>query len=339
MERCVWHSIMLLALVASGMGMACSAPPSSRATGEHAVPGPRSGFVDGAGGVRLHYLDFGGSGEPLVLLAGAGDTAWIYLEFGAELARDHRVLALTRRGFGDSEAPRAGYDLATLDADLVAALDGWKLARVTLVGHSLAGSELTYFAGHHPGRVRALVYLEAAYDRSSQEAAMADAPSVYVPPTAADRVSIAAMTAYLRRTRRDLARSWTPAVQRNAEAQVVMRADGTAGYRETVAYAAWFEAAAAAPPEYERIAAPVLAIYASEDQSYQLPPGSSAKAVAEVRAWQAGPEAAWRHACIAQLRAAIPTATVVEMTAGHHVFLHRPGETLHEIRAFLARAR
>jgi pimeloyl-ACP methyl ester carboxylesterase len=314
MERGASHSLIQLAFAASVV-VACGAPPPARDPTEGAARVPRNAFVDGTGGVRLHYLDFGGNGEPLMLLAGAGDTAWIYLEFGADLSRDHRVLALTRRGFGDSDAPQSSYDLATLDADLVAVLDAWNIPRVTLIGHSLAGSELTHFAVHHPARVRALVYLEAAYDRSAQEAAMADAPDVYVPPTVADRASIAAMTAYLRRSRSDLARYWTPAVQRNAEAQVVMRSDGTAGYRQTGAYAAWFNSAAAAPPEYERVTVPVLAIYANEDESYQLPPASSSEAVAEVRAWQAGPQTTWRNASIAQLRAAIPTATVVEMTA------------------------
>jgi pimeloyl-ACP methyl ester carboxylesterase len=193
MERSSSHSIVRLAFAASAVVVACGAPPPARDTAEGAARVPGSAFVDGAGGVRLHYLDFGGSGEPIVLLAGAGDTAWIYLELGAELARDHRVLALTRRGFGDSDAPQAGYDRAALDADLVAVLDAWNAPRVTLIGHSLAGSELTHFAAHHPARVRALVYLEAAYDRSTQEAAMADAPAVYVPPTAADRASIAVM--------------------------------------------------------------------------------------------------------------------------------------------------
>jgi pimeloyl-ACP methyl ester carboxylesterase len=287
--------------------------------------------------VRLHYLDFGGDGPPVALLAGAGDTAWIYLELGAELARDHRVIALTRRGFGGSDVPTTGYDVATLSADLLAALDALNLPRVALIGHSLAGSELTYVAAHHPSRVAALVYLDAAYDRSTQDAAMAGAPDVFVPPTIEDRRSVAAMIAYVRRSRRDLSRYWTPAVQRDAVAKIVMLSDGTAGFRPSPAYSPWFASAAASPPEYDRIAGPVLAIYAHEDATYQLPPSLSADVFARAQAWQAGPETAWRNASIAQLRSACPSATIVEMIAGHHMFLHRASETTAQIRAFLAR--
>src|ERR1044072_981257 len=57
-----------------------------------AVPGagraaPQGGMVEVGGGVRLHYLDFGGRGDPVILLAGLGNTAWIYEAFGAALAR------------------------------------------------------------------------------------------------------------------------------------------------------------------------------------------------------------------------------------------------------------
>jgi pimeloyl-ACP methyl ester carboxylesterase len=39
--------------------------------------------------------------------------------------------------------------------------------RVDLIGHSLAGTEMTVFATRYPARVRHLVYLDAAYDLAS----------------------------------------------------------------------------------------------------------------------------------------------------------------------------
>ena len=65
------------------------------------VPGLTRGFVV-TNGARLHYLDFGGRGEPVVLLAGMGNTAWIWSDFGTRLAREgFRVVALTRRAHGE----------------------------------------------------------------------------------------------------------------------------------------------------------------------------------------------------------------------------------------------
>ena len=75
------------------------------------------------------------------------------------------MLALTRRGFGESDKPETGYDLSTLAEDVRQFLDAMKIKRVNLVGHSAGGNELIQFATVYPGRVLKLIFLEAAYDR------------------------------------------------------------------------------------------------------------------------------------------------------------------------------
>jgi pimeloyl-ACP methyl ester carboxylesterase len=104
---------------------------------------------------------------PLVLLTGLGSTAAVYDTLAPLLARRQPVVALTRRGFGGSSAPATGYDVATRVEDLRLALDRLGLERVVLVGHSIAGDELTAFAGRYPQRVAGLVYLDAALNRYS----------------------------------------------------------------------------------------------------------------------------------------------------------------------------
>jgi pimeloyl-ACP methyl ester carboxylesterase len=42
-------------------------------------------------------------------------------------------------------------------------IDSLKLRRPVLVGHSIAGAELSSFANSHPDRVAGVIYLEAAY--------------------------------------------------------------------------------------------------------------------------------------------------------------------------------
>ena len=181
-----------------------------------ATASPVSSSAQGVGGVPLHYLDFGGHGEPVILLAGAGNSAWIYEDFGKEIARDYRVFALTRRGHGESGYPASGYSQDTLVEDLRLFLDHRGLARAALVGHSLAGAELTNFAGKYPHRVTALVYLDAAYDRSLQGPVMRADPATPTPPSTADRASVQTFISYVRRTRPDLARYWTGPVQRDS---------------------------------------------------------------------------------------------------------------------------
>ncbi|HET9426468.1 MAG TPA: alpha/beta hydrolase [Gemmatimonadaceae bacterium] len=124
----------------------------------------RAGFVTVQRGVRLHYLDFGGTGPAILLLPGIGNTAHAYDDFAPALTDRFRVYALTRRGFGESSHPQRGYDLPRLVDDIRAAMDSLRLRQVDLVGHSFAGQEMTRFAREYPGRVRRLVYLDGAFD-------------------------------------------------------------------------------------------------------------------------------------------------------------------------------
>jgi len=116
--------------------------------------------------VQLEVLDFGGTGSPILLLPGMGATAHSYDEVAPLLARNHRVFAMTRRGSGYSSKPDFGYDTPRLSQDVLAVMDTLGLDKVLLVGHSIAGEELTWLGGHHPERFDGLVYLDAAYDRS-----------------------------------------------------------------------------------------------------------------------------------------------------------------------------
>jgi len=58
--------------------------------------------------VRLEVLDWGGTGPALVFLAGYGNTGHVFDGFAPQFTRDHRVLAITRRGFGESSRPEEG---------------------------------------------------------------------------------------------------------------------------------------------------------------------------------------------------------------------------------------
>lgn len=141
----------------------------------------KSGFVT-ANGVKLHYLDWGGKGEPILFLAGTTNTAHIFDDLAPQFTDRFRALGLTRRGHGQSAAPADGYDLPTLVEDIRQFLDAMKIERVILVGHSMAGDEMTRFAEVYPKRVNKLVYLDAAYDRAELLSLTAKAPPVQTAP-------------------------------------------------------------------------------------------------------------------------------------------------------------
>jgi non-heme chloroperoxidase len=124
---------------------------------------PNQQFFKVEENVKLEVLDWGGSGRPLVLLAGLGRDAHAFDKFAPKLTAKYHVYGITRRGFGASSAPDSGYSSERLGEDVLAVLNELKLQRPILAGHSAAGSELSYIDNTHPEQVAGLIYLDAAY--------------------------------------------------------------------------------------------------------------------------------------------------------------------------------
>jgi non-heme chloroperoxidase len=113
--------------------------------------------------VKLEVLDWGGTGRPLVLLTGLGNDAHVYDKFAPKLTGSYHVVGITRRGFGNSSAPATGYSAYRLGDDVLEVLEALKISRPVLVGHSIAGEELSSIGSRHPEKVAGLIYLDAGY--------------------------------------------------------------------------------------------------------------------------------------------------------------------------------
>ena len=127
-------------------------------------------------GIGLHYLDWGGKGDALVLLTGYGAQPHVFDQLAPKFTSSFRVVALTRRGRAPSDVPPAGYDLDTLMSDIKGLMDALTLTRVHLVAHSFGGSEATRLAAMYPDRIASVVYLDAALDSAAGEAVMKESP-------------------------------------------------------------------------------------------------------------------------------------------------------------------
>jgi pimeloyl-ACP methyl ester carboxylesterase len=132
------------------------------------VPYEAEKFVSVAPGVNLEVLDWGGSGEAMVLLTGSGDNAHGYDYFAFQFTDFFHVIGITRRGWLPSSQPlpssppRTGYDVETRAADDIKVLDTLGIKKAVFVGHSIAGSELSKIAVKYPSYVDKLVYLDAS---------------------------------------------------------------------------------------------------------------------------------------------------------------------------------
>ncbi len=300
-------------------------------------------FVEVEPGVKVEVLDWGGSnlvqasGEAVLLLAGHGDTGHIFDDFAPALGKGFRVLALTRRGFGASSQPADGYNPATLAKDIAQVMAALKLDRVTLVGHSIAGDEMTRFAVTYPAKVAKLVYLEAAYDRVETQRVETTFPKLRpLPgPTPSDLESPSNLRAYVARTE---------ILMPEAEIRATRVFGPDRRFQRDVTPEPILSALARAVehPMYdqmnESIHAPILAIYAVPEIPDQMLPRYKFSD-AETRAAIDKIFEIWTAAAKQQrdsFRKRVPQARVVELNgASHYVFISHREQVLQEVRAFL----
>jgi pimeloyl-ACP methyl ester carboxylesterase len=112
----------------------------------------RSFFV--VGGRRLSYLDFGGSGSPLLALHGHYNEALAFAPLAEALAPRWRVIALDQRGHGASDRAET-YERDDYVCDVAAFHRHLSVGPAAVLGHSLGGVNAYQYANRHADRVTA----------------------------------------------------------------------------------------------------------------------------------------------------------------------------------------
>jgi non-heme chloroperoxidase len=286
-------------------------------------------------GVSLEVLDWGGTGRPIVLLAGLGNTAHVFDEFASRLTPLGHVYGITRRGYGKSSVPAQGYDADRLADDVLAVLDALKLERPVLVGHSIAGEELSSLAARYPRRAAGLVYLDAVGDRTTPMPRMPSVPSAS--PSAADRRSVAAFQAWLKASQ---GMAFPASEMRET---MTIAADGSVGGQLVPPFVPRAIVGGVKRPDYARMRIPALSIQsmppatvaegrASQTLRAGMFPGASDDALNELFAAVRQLTRAQTEVFEKQLAG---SKNVELVGASHHEFLSHPDAVLREIRAFL----
>ena len=277
----------------------------------------KSGFVT-SNRIRLHYLDWGGSGPALILIHGGLDNAHIFDDLAPAFAEHFRVIAYDLRGHGHSDA-KGPFDTTTRTEDLRGLMDSLGIAKAHLAGWSLGGNDITAMAGTHPERVDSIVYLEGAYDWGGP--ALADA---FKSPPVDFRAPASAMTS-LDAYRGYQQRNWFPAVSDVARIEayvrdlVVIQSDGTVRLRmsDSVTQAV-LSTVLTDPRDYTKVRSPALAIYA--ETFFDVRNGDPAQRAKNLD-WEQKYLAAFRDASIDRVRRELPSVEVVKVPGTHKDFV------------------
>lgn len=301
----------------------------------------KSDFVN-VNGLRLHYLDWGGHGPVLLFLAGMGCSAYIFGRFAPRFTNRFHVLALDRRGHGDSDYPETGYDADTLTEDLRQFLDALKIDKVILAGHSMAYIELCHFTALYPERVLKLVFLDAAYDNSSSEskAAFGKNPLPKMMPGWPEDFSgtIEDYIVEIKRRFAALAVVWNEPMDEQTRHTFQATSNGKVVDKMSDAISnAINDTLSSYVPEYSNIQVPLLSLFAIRDGSdYRSSDYMTEAQKDQVTDFFQTVLQPYQKRYIEQFQCKVPHARIVEIPKGHHYcFIKQEALVFNEMRKFL----
>ncbi len=303
-------------------------------------------FVAMEDGVRLEVLDWGGSGRPVVLLAGSGNTAHVFDDFAYKITGCCHVYGITQRGYGASSQPESGYDDQRLADDVLRVLNSLRIDAPVLVGHSMAGGELTTLGNQHSDRLAGLVYLDAlgdprdwpGSDPAYMELFKKLPASMRTPPPAPCEEESRSFSSY---------RAWQMRNEKFAFPESELHnmyetnPDGTKGKYKTPRRISKAIGDGQKRRDYSKIRLPVLAFFEFPRSAGEPPqPGGYQPKDAEERAAINAFNTAtavyverWKR----NLLSGVPRARFVDLPgAGHYVFLTREAEVLRGLQEFVA---
>jgi pimeloyl-ACP methyl ester carboxylesterase len=157
------HRIGATALLLTVLTIA--APPERSA----AASGPEDRYVT-VNGLRLHYLDWGPEGKPLlVLIHGLDRHAHTFDHIAPHFLDRYHVIAVDMRGHGESAwDPDAHYLVEDYVRDFEAMADASGWHNIVVWGNSTGGRVAQVYAGLHPDRVSKVISEDVGPERPRQ---------------------------------------------------------------------------------------------------------------------------------------------------------------------------
>ena len=291
--------------------------------------GAKVQFVTVEPDVRLEVLDWGGSGRSLIFLAGNGDTAHSFDSFAQKFTSRNHVYGITRRGFGASSKPtpaNGNYSADHLGDDVLAVMQALRIEHPVLVGHSVAGEELSSIGSRFPNKVSGLIYLDAAASWAFYDPAH---PRVEIEMNSIkkriEEIEAGGVDeqAKLRELEIAIARFETVLHQSNEDVKTMPPLPPRSPIQAALNFGA---------EKYTSIPVPVLAIFACPHDWSRFFPNDPGRRAARLAADTAGCSA--RAESFAR---GVPTARVVRIpNADHYVYRSNEPQVIDEMKKFLS---
>jgi pimeloyl-ACP methyl ester carboxylesterase len=119
-------------------------------------------------GAKISYTDRG-KGRAIVLLHGFPENLHIWDEFGAQLAKNFRVIAIDLPGFGESESLGYVHSMDLMAQCIHGIMQQLNLRRYIVVGHSMGGYVAMAFAEFFPDNLSGLCLFHSSTYADSEE--------------------------------------------------------------------------------------------------------------------------------------------------------------------------
>jgi pimeloyl-ACP methyl ester carboxylesterase len=294
----------------------------------------REDFIQ-ARGIKLHYLDWGGSGQTLILIHGLGDSPYIFQDLAASLRKNFRVIAYSRRGHCKSEATDMLYDNSTLVLDLKLLLDSLNIIKANLLGWSMGGNEITEFAIRYPERTNKLIYFESGYDLSDEafNNILKTIPKSPLPDSSDLKTLDAYRKWYHNFWFADV--DWNPSLEANLKASTQINPDSSVStIPNNYIFKILLETAKSYHRDYKMVQAPALAIYT---KPFFVPPVKKENIVSAYGEMEKNIINPWRLSNMNRISTELKNVTIKEMALGSHtsfIFLSRDS-LIESINSFL----
>ena len=120
-------------------------------------------------GIDLYYHIYG-SGAPIILVHGLGGDHSTWDPQVPEFSRTHQVIVYDLRGHGQSESPDHPYSIDLLADDLDQFIHFLGLTQVVILGLSLGGRILLWFALKYPQEIQAMILADTQSETPAEAA-------------------------------------------------------------------------------------------------------------------------------------------------------------------------